>query len=152
MTARSRCLLVVDANAADVEITRRCVAVIAPDLILRTAIHGEDALNVLCGGLRPDLILLDLTMPAMDGVEFLKAVGGFDCLRHIPVVVYAGRDDLITEAYRAGASGYVVKPQGLPEAKGVLERVLSYWLGVVALPGQGPDVVCCPPECSRRKA
>lgn len=61
---------------------------------------------------KPDLILLDLEMPNMDGFEFLTELSANSAYRGIPVVVVTGREDVkaIDRAYKAGATSFVVKP------------------------------------------
>jgi two-component system response regulator len=64
---------------------------------------------------RPQLILLDLHLPGMSGIEFLRAVKGYPSTRHIPVVVLTASqsDQMIKECGRLGADTYIVKPLGL---------------------------------------
>lgn len=64
---------------------------------------------------RPDLILLDLNMPRMNGYEFLKSVKSNPMFKDIPVVVFTASDmhrDIVS-SYEAGASGYITKPHDL---------------------------------------
>ena len=100
---------------------------------LHWAANGEEALAVLrregAEALRPRLIVLDLGMPLMNGLEFLEAAKADPELRGIPIVIFTasrhGND--LRRAYELGAAGYLVKPIDLPafaEAAGVLAR---YW-------------------------
>jgi chemotaxis family two-component system response regulator Rcp1 len=85
---------------------------------------------------RPDLILLDLNLPGMDGREVLRQVKQDDELRRIPVVVMtrsdAERDVIAT--YDTGANSYVTKPVGLDEFTRVVQSVQEFWFSIVTLP------------------
>lgn len=87
---------------------------------------------------RPDLILLDLNMPRMDGREFLSAVKQDDDLRAIPVVVLTTSDVErdIDASYRRGASGYITKPVGMDQFIEAVRALDEYWFSVVRLPGK----------------
>jgi CheY-like chemotaxis protein len=87
---------------------------------------------------RPDLILLDLNMPRMDGREFLSAVKQDDDLRTIPVVVLTTSDVErdIDASYRRGASGYITKPVGMDQFIDAVRALDDYWFSVVRLPGK----------------
>jgi CheY-like chemotaxis protein len=103
-----RILLVEDDPA-----TRTALALLlrlaAPDV--DTACHGAEALDRLRRGPTPCLIFLDLTMPVMDGWEFLRRRGESPALSDVPVVVVSALADLGREALRAlGVSGVLMKP------------------------------------------
>lgn len=90
--------------------------------------------------LHPDLILLDLNLPRMDGREVLAEIKADPGLSHIPVVVLttsqAERD--VAVSYKLHASCYVTKPVDLDKFMSVIHSVESFWLSVVKLPP--PDV------------
>lgn len=75
-----------------------------------TAENGCDALKLLRRGFTPQLILLDLMMPVMDGFEFRRAQLRDARLAVIPVVVYSGHHDVKANAARLGAAAYLQKP------------------------------------------
>lgn len=88
---------------------------------------------------RPDLILLDLNMPRMDGFELLTALKGDPLLRNIPVVVLSTSDverDVLS-AYRLGAAGYIAKPFSVNDLVVGLGQLSRYWLTLVRLPARG---------------
>jgi CheY-like chemotaxis protein len=78
---------------------------------LLTAPDGRELITLL-GATRPDIILLDLEMPHMDGFEVLDHLASDEELCRIPVIVVTGREDVaaIDRAYKAGATSFVVKP------------------------------------------
>ena len=86
---------------------------------------------------RPDIILLDLNMPRMDGREALKIIKGDPKLRGIPVIVLttSQTEQDILMSYDLGASSFITKPvtfEGLAETLGALDK---YWVQIVQLPG-----------------
>lgn len=85
---------------------------------------------------RPDLILLDLNMPRMNGREFLTAIKA-DCeLNCIPVVVLTTSNverDIIS-SYKLGAAGYITKPIEIDQLIDVVSRLGDYWFNLVRLP------------------
>lgn len=85
---------------------------------------------------RPNLILLDLNMPRMDGRECLAALKADSALRDIPVVVLTTseveRDVAIS--YNLGASGYITKAMDIDEFISTLRQVSDYWIKLVRLP------------------
>jgi CheY-like chemotaxis protein len=78
-----------------------------------TAENGEDALNVLRRQPRPDLILLDLSMPVLDGRGFRQRQQGDQALADIPVVICSGDADAAEAAQRLGARACLPKPVGV---------------------------------------
>jgi CheY-like chemotaxis protein len=85
---------------------------------------------------RPDLILLDLNMPRMDGREALERIKRDPLLRRIPVVVLttSGSEDDIEWSYRLGVGGYVCKPLSLEELAQAMMVLSQYWFEIVELP------------------
>jgi len=85
---------------------------------------------------RPDLILLDLNMPRMDGRTFLAEVKKQDTLAAIPVVILTTSDverDTRT-AYQQGAAGYIVKPLDIEQFIRIIKVIEEYWFTLVKLP------------------
>ena len=88
---------------------------------------------------RPDLVLLDLNMPRMDGREALAAIKGDPDLRAIPIVVLttSGDEDDILKTYTLGASSYIRKPVTFTELVESVEHINKYWFSIVELPPHG---------------
>jgi len=101
---------------------------------------GEEALDYLyrrnghsdrpCGN--PVLILLDIKMPKMDGLEVLRVIKSDPQLKTIPVVMLtSSREERdVTSSYRLGSNGYVVKPLLFGELHAVLQKTAAFWLTV----------------------
>ncbi len=89
----------------------------------------------------PDLLLLDLNMPRMDGREALRAIREHDGLKHLPVIVMTtSRAELdIRLSYQLGANSYVSKPNRYDELIEVLQSVERYWTETAQLPSSRKD-------------
>ena len=87
---------------------------------------------------KPDLILLDLNMPVMDGREVLKEVKADDNLKRIPVVVLttSSADEDILKSYDLQANCYITKPIDLEQFLKVVNSIEDFWLTIVKLPGR----------------
>ena len=115
---------------------------ISPLVRPRICTTGKDAMAVLrqqpprAGCPVPDLVLLDLNMPQMDGREVLREIRGDPALATIPVVVLttseAERD--VAASYGLGASGFVTKPVDVDELFKLIEAVEQYWFATVRRP------------------
>lgn len=77
----------------------------------------------------PDLILLDLNMPRINGVEFLSILKKDETLKHIPTVILTTSDNQkdLEECYRIGVSGYVLKPLKYKDYETKIAAILTYW-------------------------
>lgn len=98
---------------------------------LRIAHNGEEALALLqgSGGPMPGLILLDLNMPRMNGLEFLKVAKRDANLRRLPVVVLttSRQEQDRRESFDLGVAGYMAKPVDYREFVGVIRTIRDYW-------------------------
>lgn len=93
--------------------------------------------HVLAQGDRPQVVLLDLDMPILNGYDTLAFLRGQAAWRHVPVVVMTSSavgDERLT-CYEAGASSFMLKPTGLDAMKKTMETVCAYWLLYNQLPG-----------------
>jgi len=92
-----------------------------------TATNGSEAVNA-ARELKPDLILMDLVMPVMDGIEATKIVKGNEETKHIPIIMLtaAGNKENIVAGLEAGAIDYITKPFFMPELKARLRSVLQH--------------------------
>lgn len=92
--------------------------------------NGEDALKILeQKDALPDIILLDLNMPKINGIEFLGILKNDDTLKYIPTIILTtsnNQKDLL-ECYKIGVAGYVLKPLKYEDYVAKIEKLLSYW-------------------------
>ena len=136
-------ILLVEDNPADVRLTQEALKEAAH---ARTRLHvagdGVEALEFLhrqgsfAAAPRPDLMLLDLNLPRVDGRQVLAEVKGDPELRRIPVVVLttSPSEDDILHAYDQHVNSYIRKPVDLDQFLHVLRAIDDYWLGSVSLP------------------
>lgn len=84
----------------------------------------------------PDLILLDLNLPRIDGREVLEKMKSNEDLREIPVIVLttSEEDEDVHRSYDLGASSYIVKPVDMAQFSDVVQAIENYWFQVVKLP------------------
>lgn len=104
---------------------------------LTVAGDGHRALEVLRGpDPEPDLILLDLNLPGLDGWQVLDAIKSDEGLRALPVVVLttSRRDEDIAQAYQSGANSYIQKPEDYPAYSELVSLLHRYWHGAVLKP------------------
>ena len=112
-----------------------------PDTELEVVTNGEQALDWI-HRFRPSaterlfLVMMDLTIPRMSGLDLITEFKAHPSLHHVPIVILSGSENpqAINSAYRSGACGYVVKPDNITEMRGVLRKTLDYWLEANRLP------------------
>lgn len=135
-------VLLVEDDPQDVEITKEVMDLSKVKLKVNVVGNGAEALAYLRredpykDSTRPDLILLDLNMPKMNGREFLEEMKKDQSLRLIPVVILttSEADEDIVKTYEMGASCYVTKPVGLDQFQKVVQAVDNFWFTVVKYP------------------
>jgi len=86
--------------------------------------NGADALGILKGQDNIDLILLDIIMPVMGGIEMLKVVRADEGLKNIPVIVLTTDETKRTEALDCGANDFVMKPVRKEQVAEKIERLM----------------------------
>jgi two-component system sensor histidine kinase/response regulator len=91
---------------------------------VRAARNAVEAVPLL-PEFRPDVILLDLGMPLLDGESFLRSIHGLPATRTVPIVLISAKDELPSIASRSGATAYLQKPFEAPQLLAVIERVLA---------------------------
>ncbi|WP_420401993.1 response regulator [Flagellimonas sp.] len=91
--------------------------------------NGEEAFEILKGESLPDIILLDLNMPRMSGIEFLTKIKSDDKLKYLPVIILTtseNRVDLL-KCFEIGIAGYIIKPLKYEDYESKLKKVFDYW-------------------------
>ena len=85
---------------------------------------------------RPDLILIDLNLPRMDGREVLKAIKSDERFKRIPVVILtmSNAEEDILKSYNLHANCYITKPLDLDQFIKVVQSIEDFWLTIVRLP------------------
>lgn len=135
-------ILLVEDNPGDIRLTQEAARETKVHNNLHIVTNGYDAMAFLhhegrFGEVpRPDLILLDLNMPGMDGREVLRLVKSDEKLRRIPVVIITSSqaEEDILRAYDLQAACYVTKPVDLDQFIKVVKNIEDFWLTIVKLP------------------
>jgi Response regulators consisting of a CheY-like receiver domain and a winged-helix DNA-binding domain len=135
-------ILLVEDNAGDVRLTREALLEGKVYSNLHWAKDGVEALEFLrlegshADAPRPDIILLDLNLPKIDGREVLAAIKGDDQLKQIPVVVLttSKAEEDVLRSYALHANCFITKPVDLDKFILVVKSIDRFWLTVVTLP------------------
>jgi CheY-like chemotaxis protein len=139
---RSLQILVVDDDDADALMIEEALAATEPQSRVERVTDGREALDYLrregryAEASRPDLILLDLNMPRMDGRETLTAIKTDEQLKAIPVVILttSGAAPDIAASYEQKANAYVTKPFGLDDFEATVRQIDRFYREIASLP------------------
>jgi len=135
-------VLLVEDNPGDVRLTREALRDSKVRNRITVAHDGEEALQMLrregahANVPRPDLILLDLNLPRVNGRELLAEIKKDASLRRIPVVVLTSSraEEDIARSYELHANAFVTKPVDLDQFLKAVRSIEDFWLTVVKLP------------------
>ena len=138
-------ILLVEDSPGDVRLTQEALRDARVRNRLHVASDGVEAMAFLrregahADAPRPDLILLDLNLPRMDGREVLREVKSDASLATIPVVILttSDADEDIARSYELHANCYVTKPVGLEAFLTVVQNIEHFWVSIVKLPRDG---------------
>ena len=135
-------ILLVEDNPGDVRLMREAFQEISAAHRLNVVKSGREALRYFRredeykDASRPDLVLLDLMLPDLHGLEVLAAIKNDPDLRRIPVVVFSSsrNREQVLQAYNLNANSYIAKPVDLGDFIRVVKGLEEFWLTVVRLP------------------
>ncbi len=137
-------ILLAEDNPGDARLTREALKHSRIPTNLTVAKDGEEALDILVRQRkeqktpRPDLMLLDLNMPRLNGFEVLRQIRSNPDLETLPVVVLTSSDaerDVI-KSYRLRANCYISKPGDLREFSAVINQIEEFWVCVAHVPSE----------------
>jgi len=138
--SNSKPILLVEDDNVDVMIVIRTIKDLKINNPLVSTANGEEALEYLKndGNKKPCIILLDLNMPKMNGIEFLKIAKVDDTLKKIPVVVLttSSQQQDIIESFKLSVAGYIVKSVDYAEFTEAISTINLYWT-LSKLPSNG---------------
>jgi two-component system response regulator len=148
MSEQPKVILLVEDNPDDADMTQRALRKgnIANEIVL--ARDGAEALDYLFGtgsyagrnpAHLPQVVLLDLKLPKVDGLEVLRAIRGDERTRSLPVVIVTSSDEQrdVVESYHLGANSYVRKPVGFAEFTEAVQQIGLYWVLINRAPPPG---------------
>ena len=123
-------ILLIEDDAIEVMKFKRVLSNLRLNHSIVEANNGEEALKILnIKDQMPNIILLDLNMPKIDGIEFLSNLKKKDKLRHIPAVVLTTSNNIkdLKKCYEIGIAGYILKPLKYEDYITKIESLLTYW-------------------------
>ncbi len=135
-------ILLVEDNPGDVRLTQEAFRDSKIHNNLHVAQDGVEAMEFLLrkglysDAVRPDIILLDLNLPRMNGREVLNRIKEDENLKYIPVVVLTTSDDErdVLESYKLHANCYITKPVDLHRFIEIVKNIKEFWFSIVRLP------------------
>jgi hypothetical protein len=133
LTNPSPSIFLIEDSPADADLIQRVLLKQQPILQIFTARDGEEALKTIAqwetGNPLPIVILLDLKLPKVDGLEVLQAIKSHERFRVIPVVVLTSSNQIqdIHKAYFSGANSYILKAIDFDEFSKSISMIYHYW-------------------------
>jgi CheY-like chemotaxis protein len=144
-------ILLVEDNRMDIELTLDAFKEARLKNTIQVVQNGQEALDYLLGNGKfadrarypmPNLVLLDLKLPGIDGFEVLRKIKSTPLLKRLPVVILTSSKEEGDRAlsYDTGANSYLVKPVSFDGFLGVVREISNYWLTLnVAPPDTGSE-------------
>lgn len=139
-------LLIVEDNPDDEALVLRALRKNHLEVRVHVASDGVEALDFLFGpgtepGALPDLVLLDLMMPRVDGFQVLERIRADPRTRTVPVVIFSSSNEPgdVERSYALGASSFVRKPVEFGEFAEAVRVIGEYWLRLNLVPTAGPE-------------
>lgn len=137
-------MLLIEDNKGDVILTTRAFSESPTPCEISAVSNGEEALAMLlrqgkyADRLLPDIIMLDLNLPQMNGLEVLKAIKENPEIRHIPTIILSSSlaDKDVIACYGMHANAYVSKPSSFDEFIALAKSIDSFWFTLALMPGQ----------------
>jgi CheY-like chemotaxis protein len=137
-------ILLIEDNEGDIRLTIEAFSEAKIRNHIRVVRDGEEALSYLRkqapfeDARTPDIILLDINLPKVDGKEVLLTMKQDPLLKLIPVIMLttSSADSDIRESYENHANCYVIKPVDLNKFMDVIRSIEDYWISIVRLPGK----------------
>jgi len=138
MKSKLKSIVLVEDNLADVKLTEYALKSLEDRPQLSHFFEGSEMLQYLSGADLEEIavVIIDLNMPKMSGIELLKIFQNDTRLHNMPVLVFSSSDDPndMQNCYNHGASGYVVKPTGLEELEKTMRQIVDFWCQANSLP------------------
>ena len=131
MTLKPKTILLVEDNQSDIELTRRALQKIRIANELVVAEDGVDALDYLYRAQdQPALVLLDLKLPRVSGLDVLRRIRMEERFRYLPVVIFttSSEEQDIIKSYDLGANSYMLKPVDFMQFMIAIDTLGLYWL------------------------
>lgn len=129
-------ILLIDDSPTTADLFKYALQVNKSLVTLQAIYDGQSALDMLLGNGQPasaqlpQLILLDMHLPRLDGLEVLAQLRAAERTREVPVLIYSGSaaEEVEAEALRHGANGYLCKPAGFKDTCAMIKEIEHQWL------------------------
>lgn len=132
-------ILLVENNADDEILALRAFKKLGLPGHIMVARHGLEALDFLFGSGQyadrnitqtPDMVLLDLKLPKLSGIEVLRRIRGHEFTRLLPVIIFSSSVEPqdVSQSYQLGANSYIRKPADLEQLDEIINLLARYWL------------------------
>lgn len=128
--AKSLNILLIEDDVIEVMKFNRVLKKLEFNHLIIEATNGEEALDILRKKeIVPDIIILDLNMPKLNGIEFLNILKADDALKFIPAIILTTSNNHkdVMECYKIGIAGYILKPLKYEEYVDRIAKLLTYW-------------------------
>ncbi|MEX2336881.1 MAG: response regulator [Fulvivirga sp.] len=121
-------ILIADDDPDDQELLAEAFYGISPNIKITFADNGKDLMSMLTGKTHPDMIFLDLNMPAMNGFECLSKIKSHPDLQILPILIYStsAHEEQVEKTYHQGANFYIQKPSNFNDIKDVIRKILTH--------------------------
>jgi CheY-like chemotaxis protein len=129
--SKSLNILLIEDDAIEVMKFNRVLSTLGMNHKIVEANNGEEALDILKEKeFVPDIIVLDLNMPKINGIEFLRVLKNDSFLKFIPAIVLttSNNHNDILECYKIGIAGYLLKPLKYEDYGDRIKKLLEYWM------------------------
>ncbi len=131
---KKKFIFLVEDNLADVKLVELALSNVANEFELMHFADGQDFLDFIVSKMPPqiDLVLLDLNMPRMGGVDLLKSMSQNEIFKKIPVVVFTSSAHYadVQACFEYGANAYVTKPIDIMDFNSTIQSIANFWTGV----------------------
>jgi len=134
---RVKQILIAEDNLADLELIKSAFQEIDLHAEITIVKDGQELLDFFKGEIdNLGLVLLDLNLPKIDGMEILKQFYTDDLLKKIPIVVFTSSNDFdkIITCYEHGANACIKKPEDIAEFSRIIRAITNFWLEINVLP------------------
>ncbi len=130
MSSKTLQILLIEDDQIEVMKLKRAIAKLGLTHELIEAENGEVALEILNKSeVLPDIIFLDLNMPKINGIEFLRIIRANEVFRYLPTIMLTTSNNPrdVLECYKVGVAGYILKPLKYQDYVNKIEKTLAYW-------------------------
>jgi CheY-like chemotaxis protein len=137
--SRNTHILLIEDNPADINLIKAELVKHSPNCTFTVATDGEQAMNILKSTTEdssPDLVILDLNLPKVDGHKVLALLKSNPLFKQTPVVVFSSSSSIedIRRVYESYGNCYIVKPFDLDAFQAAIQKIWEFWFEVSKLP------------------